>query len=209
MLRVSAGGVIVLTLGAAGVLSATAFRGRNAARRAIQPTAPVTAVVADTAPHKAPVQTVVPAVTVSEPTAASTAPIAAEKPVEVASHAPFAPIVPQGESSLASGPTALRADSVVTVSFDKAMMRTRIPAKFELLVRSTLPAIYGRSIDSVLAKVPAGGIVSQGDLLSELPSRGARIPVNAGWTLALYPETRPGADGPLVVRYRVSLVAKD
>ena len=88
-------------------------------------------------------------------------------------------------------------------------MRTRIPAKFEHLVRSTLPAIYGSSIDSVLAKVPDGGIVGQGDLLSELPSRGARIPVNAAWTLALYPETRPGENGPLVIRYRVSLVAKD
>ena len=207
MLRVSAVGVVVLTLGAAGALSATAIRGRNAARQASQPTAPVAAGVADMASPKASIETAVPVVPPPKPMAT---PSTTPSPTEImTSRAPFGPIVPQGESSLASGPTAMRADSVVTVSFDKALMRTRIPAKFEHLVRSTLPAIYGPSIDSVLARVPDGGIVSQGDLLSELPSRGARIPVNSAWTLALYPETRPGADGPLVIRYRVSLVARD
>jgi hypothetical protein len=88
------------------------------------------------------------------------------------------------------------------------MIRTRIPAKFERLVRSTLPAVYGPSIDSVLSKIPEGGIARQGDLVSELPTRGVRIPVNAEWTIALYPETRPGQDGPLVIRYRVSVVGK-
>ena len=75
-------------------------------------------------------------------------------------------------------------------------------------MRSTLTAVYGPSIDSVLSKIPDGGIARQGDLVSELPTRGVRIPVNADWTIALFPETRPGHDGPLVVRYRVSVVAK-
>jgi hypothetical protein len=124
------------------------------------------------------------------------------------SKAPFAPVVPQGQSSLPDGQTAVRTDSLVTVSFDMPMIRTRIPAKFERLVRSTLPAVYGRSIDSVLSKIPEGGIARQGNLVSELPTRGVRIPVNAEWTIALYPETRPGQDGPLVIRYRVSVVGK-
>ena len=92
------------------------------------------------------------------------------------SKAPFAPVVPQGQSSLPDGPTAVRADSLVTVSFDTPMTRTRIPAKFERLVRSTLTAVYGQSIDSVLSKIPEGGIARQGDLVSELPTRGVRIP---------------------------------
>src|SRR5437773_586464 len=77
--------------------------------------------------------------------------------------APFAPVVPQGQSSLPDGPTAVRADSLVTVSFDTPMIRTRIAAKFERLVRSTLPAVYGRSIESVLSRIPEGGIARQGD----------------------------------------------
>jgi hypothetical protein len=29
------------------------------------------------------------------------------------------------------------------------------------------------------------------------------------WSIQLYPETRPGQDGPLVVRYRVSVVSRN
>ena len=122
--------------------------------------------------------------------------------------APFLPIVPVGASTLRDGPTVVRADSVVTLSFDIPLIRTRIPAKFEHLVRTTLPAIYGRGVDTVLSKIAEGDIARQGDLLSELPKRGVRIPVNAAWMIALFPETRPGQDGPLVVRYRVSVVAR-
>jgi hypothetical protein len=113
-----------------------------------------------------------------------------------------------GASTLRDGPTVIRADSVVTLSFDIPLIRTRIPAKFEHLVRTTLPAIYGRGVDTVLSKIAEGDIARQGDLLSELPKRGVRIPVNAAWMIALFPETRPGQDGPLVVRYRVSVVAR-
>jgi hypothetical protein len=36
-----------------------------------------------------------------------------------------------------------------------------------------------------------------------MPAQGVRIPVNGTWMLRLFPETRPGQDGPLVIRYRV------
>jgi hypothetical protein len=53
--------------------------------------------------------------------------------------------------------------------------------------------------------MPVGAIAEQGDLLTELPSRGVRIPLNGAWMVRLFPETRPGQDGPLVIRYRVRI----
>jgi hypothetical protein len=116
------------------------------------------------------------------------------------------PVVPQGQSNLPDSLLATRADSVVTVWFDRTMIRTRNPWKFERLVRSTLPALYGPLADSALARIPEGGLVRQGDLINELPTRGLRIPVAPGWTFSLYPITRPGHDGPLVTQYRVLVV---
>ena len=205
LLRSSAVVVVVATLGGAGVLGATAIRARGWPRLAqARSTEKRPIEVAAVTPTQ--VGTSSPA-----PTTPSVSPAVIAAPridSVVRSKAPFAPVVPQGASSLPDGPTAMRADSLVTVSFDAPMTRTRIPAKFERLVRTTLSAVYGRSIDSVLSKIPEGGIARQGDLVSELPTRGVRIPVNDAWTIALYPETRPGHDGPLVVRYRVSVVSK-
>ena len=93
---------------------------------------------------------------------------------------------------------------MVTLSFDAPMLRTRIPVKFEIFLRSTLHQIYGKAIDSTLAAIPDGAIAAQGDLIAELPTRGIHIPVADGWRLDVFPETRPGQDGPLVVRYRAA-----
>jgi hypothetical protein len=131
---------------------------------------------------------------------------AAATPSGRSSKAPLIPIVAHGETTLAAGIIATRNDSGVTVAFDIDGLRTRRRDKFERLVRTTLPAIYGQRADSVLASMPDGSIAAQGDLLTELPSRGVRLTLSDGWKLALYPETRPGRDGPLVVRYRVAVV---
>lgn len=206
VLRVSAAGIVLATLGAAGALSASAIRGRSAARpRAQAPANVVTAQQKAVAKDSVAVQ--VPASNAAAP-ASTTPTVTQQASVVVHARAPFLPIVPVGTSTLRDGPTVVRADSVVTLSFDIPLIRTRIPAKFEHLVRTTLPAIYGRGVDTVLSKIAEGDIARQGDLLSELPKRGVRIPVNAGWMIALFPETRPGQDGPLVVRYRVSVVAR-
>jgi hypothetical protein len=206
LLRSGVAAVVVTTLGAAGVLGASAIRAYGSSHHAARRTAEAqskTPLVLASEPAPTVVSERAPALNAPAP-----APAVASPEANVRSKPPFTPVVPQGQSSLPDGPTAVRADSLVTVSFDAPMIRTRIPAKFERLVRTTLPAVYGRSIDSVLAKIPEGGIARQGDLVSELPTRGIRIPVNAEWTIALYPETRPGHDGPLVVRYRVSVVTK-
>jgi hypothetical protein len=209
ILRSSAVAVVVVTVGTVGVLGALAIRARGATRHAEQR---VAVAKPTPAPPEVPVATTpapVPEAQVQAPAqVVQQADTMAHIAVVAHSKAPFAPVVPQGQSSLPDGPTAVRADSLVTVSFDTPMTRTRIPAKFERLVRSTLTAVYGQSIDSVLSKIPEGGIARQGDLVSELPTRGVRIPVNADWTIALFPETRPGHDGPLVVRYRVSVVGR-
>jgi len=116
--------------------------------------------------------------------------------------APVSPVVPVGQSSLKDGLTANRGENGVTVLFDTPNVRTRLPEKFERVVRATLPEIYGPVADSALARIPTGGLARQGDLLSVLPARGVRIPLAAPWEIRVYPETRPGQDGPLVIRYR-------
>lgn len=205
MLRGGGVAVIATTVGAVGVLSAAAIRAHTSPHKPEHRVASASLAPRDS--EMSPATSVGSKPPTPVPAAAI---VAAPQPALSVAHskAPFTPVVLQGQSTLPDGLMAVRADSLVTVSFDTPMIRTRIPAKFERLVRATLPAVYGRSIDSVLSKIPEGGIASQGDLVSELPTRGVRIPVNAEWTIALYPETRPGQDGPLVVRYRVSVVGK-
>ena len=111
-----------------------------------------------------------------------------------------------GESTILDGVTVLRTDSNVVVSFDLTMVRTRRSDKFEQFVRTTLPLIYGSRARDALAKIPSGELASQGDLLTELPAKGIHISPGTDWIILLYPETKPDSDGPIVVRYRVSVV---
>ena len=99
----------------------------------------------------------------------------------------------------------MRNDTDVVVSFDLQDIRTRRGDKFEAIVRSTLPAVYGPSAAELLTRIPDGAIAGQGNLMTELPRRGVRIPVTTGWAIRVFPEIRPGRDGPLVIRYRAVL----
>ncbi|HEY4303609.1 MAG TPA: hypothetical protein VGM82_04045 [Gemmatimonadaceae bacterium] len=124
------------------------------------------------------------------------------------SDAGVTPLIKVGETPLGNGMVATRGDSGVFVAFDTPEFRTRSSEKFERILRATLPQIYGASADSALAAVPFGKLIAQGDLLYGLPTRGLHLPARAGWHFEIFPEIRPGQDGPLVVRYRAS-VAKD
>ncbi|HET9010474.1 MAG TPA: hypothetical protein VFN38_01605 [Gemmatimonadaceae bacterium] len=115
---------------------------------------------------------------------------------------PLSILVREGRSNLPDSLIAERGGDSVIVDFDTPMTRTRRRDKFETVVRRTLPMVFGAPIDSVLRSIPAGAIVGDADLLTELPKRGVHVPVADGWTLDLWPETRPGQDGPLVVSYR-------
>jgi hypothetical protein len=202
ILRGTKAASVVVGLLAATALSATAIRGRSAARRADgganptpAPSTPAPTPKVDTVASRAALVTT----TVRTDSAVAAQPVAVAAPTP----APLTPVIPPGGSPLLDGVTAFRADSMVTVSFDIPMVRTRIPEKFERIVRSTLPSIYGSGVDSILAKLPVGAFAQQGDLITDLPWTGARIPVSGAWEIRVYPESRQGRDGPLVVRYRV------
>ncbi|MFL5578434.1 MAG: hypothetical protein ACJ79S_20970 [Gemmatimonadaceae bacterium] len=116
---------------------------------------------------------------------------------------PLRPAIAEGRTALRDGMFAERHGDTVTVSFDTELARTRRPEKFEQIVRATLPTIYGPAADSLLAHLPTGTLAGAGDLLTDLPARGLHLPAPGGATIALWPTTRPGRDGPLVVTYRV------
>lgn len=115
--------------------------------------------------------------------------------------APLSIRIREGRSDLPDSLIAERAGDSVVVDFDTPLTRTRRRDKFESVVRRTLPLVFSAPIDSVLRTIPDGGIVGGVDLLTELPKRGVHLRVADGWTLDLWPETRPGQDGPLVVSY--------
>jgi hypothetical protein len=113
------------------------------------------------------------------------------------------PRLAEGRTALGDGVTAERRGDTVLVLFDTPRSRTRRPEKFESTVRATLPAIYGALADAALAGVPRGALVAAADLAGAAP-RALRLALPDGQALALRPETRPGRDGPLVVRYAVT-----
>jgi len=128
--------------------------------------------------------------------------MAASRP-SVAVGVVVSPVVPVGRTALRDTMVADRAGDTVRVSFDLELSRTRRPEKFEAIVRSTLPQVYGTAVDSALRALPAGAVARAGDLVTTLPEQGFHIPMPGGRTIAVWPETRPGRDGPLVVAYRV------
>jgi hypothetical protein len=118
---------------------------------------------------------------------------------------PLKPIVAEGRTALRDGLVAVRRGDTVTVHFDTPLLRTRQPQKFEQLVRATLPSIYGAAVEAVLATVAAGDLIRGVDPTATTSTHGVYLPLAAGWSLALWPQTRPGRDGPLIVTYRTAL----
>jgi len=113
-----------------------------------------------------------------------------------------APLVPVGNTELPDTMVAERTGDTVRVRFDLALKRTRRADKFEVIMRSTLPQVYGAPADSALRALPFGAVARAGDLTTTLPEDGLRIPLAGGRAIAVWPETRMGRDGPLVVGYR-------
>lgn len=203
--------IAVIGLGMSGALS---LRDRVNARQeaaadSARQAAAAVAVVPPQQPESIVPQGQLPAAATSVPTtSAAPAPVVPAPAAAVPEHrdAPLQPTVRVGETPLGAGATATRGDSGVIVTFDTPELRTRLPEKFERYVRATLPQVYGPRVDTILAAIPAGKLTAQGDLLYELPVRGIQIPLQSGWRLDVFPDIRPGRDGPLVVRYRASVV---
>ncbi len=119
---------------------------------------------------------------------------------------PVRPIVAEGRTSLPGGLFVVRTGDTVEVHFDTPESRTRRRDKFERIVRETLPAVYGAVAHDALSDVPAGELVATGELPTELTERGVRLRTAQGGTLMVWPSTRPGRDGPLVVTYRATIL---
>jgi hypothetical protein len=114
-------------------------------------------------------------------------------------------MVAEGRTPLGGGMVAVRSGDTVTVHFDQPGTRTRRADKFERVLRTTLPVVYGPLAEAALAALPDGQLVRAGDLLTALPMRGVRLRTADGATLAVWPQTRPGRDGPLVVTYLATI----
>ena len=174
--RAAAAGTVVVLLAAAGVAGASALQERR------------TVLVAERAPD--PVVETTPTSLVAYVPPAN-APQAAEPPAAPAmlagprEHAVLAPVIAEGSVALRDGMSAVRTGGTVVVHFDTPLARTRRPQKFENIVRATLPAVYGRAADSVLATIPSGSLAGAGDLLTELPARGLHLALPAGGTVSL------------------------
>jgi hypothetical protein len=119
--------------------------------------------------------------------------------------AALAPVLPHGVTILADSAVVTVSDTLIAVDFDEMMLRTRRAAKFEDFLRRTLPLIYGEPVARALSRMPNGDLASQGNLITELPRTGIRIPLDNSRVLTVWPETRQGEDGPLVIRYRVTI----
>lgn len=132
----------------------------------------------------------------------------AEKPAPSPA-AKLEPRIAEGRRDFADSVFAIREGLQVTVHFDTELLRTRHDWKFERVVRSTLPLVFGSAVRAALDSIPAGLLAAGGDLLTELPSRGIDVPVGEGQTLRVYPVIRPGQDGPLVVAYRASTASTE
>jgi len=196
MLARGAAAVLSLAvIAATGVAAATAFRARagtsGAAPDTVESSAPAPTDTSDAADPTQP-----------DPTATSAAPASGGPMPVVGATGSVAPIVPLGRTFLRDSMVADRAGDTVRVSFDLLLSRTRRPDKFEGIVRSTLPHVYGALADSALRALPWGAVARAGDLVTTLPERGFHIPIAGGRTIAVWPETREGRDGPLVVAYR-------
>ncbi len=160
----------------------------------------------------------VPSEPLASPSASETTPVVAPAPiafvppestvVSVASVtippvAELAVTIAEGRTTLRDGIVAVRSGDEITVHFDTPLARTRRPEKFEGVLRATLPQIYGARVDSTLMAIPAGTLVPPHGLTTDLPTQGLYVPVLGGATLRIWPETRPGEQGRLIVRYRV------
>jgi hypothetical protein len=115
------------------------------------------------------------------------------------------PAIAEGRTELGEGVFAERSGAQVTVHFDTDELRTRLGEKFERIVRSTLPRVFGADARVALDNVPVGTFVRGGDLLTELPTRGLALPLTEGRTITVWPITRAGRDGPLVDSYRSTI----
>ncbi len=132
--------------------------------------------------------------------------VAPRTPTPVLPSSPPGPIVAEGRTSLAGGLFAVRTGDTVEVHFDTPEHRTRRRDKFERTVRETLPVVFGAVAEDALSGVPAGQLIAGDELPADITDSGVHLGTAQAGTLVIWPSTRPGRDGPLVVSYRATIV---
>jgi hypothetical protein len=157
--------------------------GRSTPLRRMRPLAPTPAPAVEEAP--------------AETTPVVTAPVAGTRSTEDAS------LLGQGRTVLTDSIYAIRAGDSVVVNFDTFGNRTRRADKFEQIVRTTLPMVYGRRVAPALDSIPSGSLLPSRDVIGELAAEGIHLRLDNGTRIRLWPRTRASNDGPLVVSYLV------
>lgn len=112
------------------------------------------------------------------------------------------PIIPQGRTELPDSLYAVRRGDTVVVNFDTGPARTRRADKFELVVRQTLRSVFGPVADTLLSAVPEGKLADASELVTTLPRSGIHLQGPHLPHVALWPQTKPGRNGPLVFAYK-------
>jgi hypothetical protein len=145
-------------------------------------------------------ETIVPTVEAGSKGSGELAAAEARRAAPAAASAALVPVVAEGRTELREGMFVLRHGDSVMVHFDTPDARTRRRDKFERTLRSTLRQVYGATMDTVLATQES--LLAGRDLVGDVAVTGLRLPLPAGrGSLAVWPRTRPGQDGPLVVSY--------
>ena len=134
-------------------------------------------------------------------------PSATESTPAVRAQPPHSPrsgsLLSQGRTTLADSIFAMRSGDSVIVNFDTKGNRTRRADKFEQMVRTTLPMVYGRQIAPMLDSVRQGSLFPSRDIVGDLTTEGLHLRLDNGTKIALWPQTRQSTNGPLVVAYLV------
>ena len=206
MARSGAAVLALAVVGAVGVTAASSWRSRASSSKPDGETSTSVATTADSTPAP---DSIAPTPTTPVTREVSASGVLAKPAVNAPTPKPVTTtpssvslVVPVGRTALRDTMVAVRSGDTVRVSFDLLLSRTRRADKFEAIVRSTLPQVFGSAADSALRALPYGSVARAGDLIETLPSSGFHIPLTNGRTIAVWPETRVGRDGPLVIAYR-------
>lgn len=146
-----------------------------------------------------------PAAAPATPTPAIAAPAVAQPSITAPS--PRTPlsrggfVLVEGRTALTDSIYAVRTGDSVIVHFDVQGSRTRRADRFERLVRTTLPLVYGRMATSGLDSIPEGSLLPTRDVIGALRSGGMHLTLENGARISVRALTRVGRDGALAVAY--------
>src|SRR5260370_41568123 len=113
-----------------------------------------------------------------------------------------ASLLGQGRTTLTDSIYAVRSGDSVLVNFDTHGNRTRRADKFEQMLRTTLPLVYGRRVTSSLGSGPTRALLPSTDVVGELTSQGVHLTPDNCVEISLLPQTRPSPGGPTFVAHR-------